>query len=67
MRLRTLILNALVNTHMLLGAVARDRIICLFLVTTLRSVNKLFGAVAGEAIGVRILIIIWMSANLVYQ
>jgi hypothetical protein len=29
--------------------------------------NKLFGAVAGEAIGVKILIMILMSTNLVYR
>jgi hypothetical protein len=29
--------------------------------------NKLFGAVAGEAIGVKILIMILMSANVVYH
>jgi hypothetical protein len=29
--------------------------------------NKLFGAVVGEAIGVKILIIILMSTNIVYH
>jgi hypothetical protein len=29
--------------------------------------NKLFGAVAGEAIGIKILKMIFMSANIVYH
>lgn len=33
----------------------------------LRNTNKLFGAVAGETIGVKILILTLMSANLVYH
>jgi hypothetical protein len=33
----------------------------------LRITNKFFGAIAGEAIGVKILIVILMSANLVYH
>jgi hypothetical protein len=33
---------------------------------TLINTNKLFGAVAGEAIGVKILIMILMSANSLY-
>jgi hypothetical protein len=33
----------------------------------LKNTNKLFGAIAEEAIGVKILILTLMSANLVYD
>jgi len=48
-------------------AIAGDRFKSLFLVMMLRNANKHFGAVAREAIGVKILIMILMSANLVYH
>jgi hypothetical protein len=44
-------------------ALAESLIFLLHLINT----NKLFGAVAGEAFGVRILIMILISANLVYH